>query len=87
MKKYVILILLACILIFSGCRLSNVRTRARDPKSGEFLIDLESKSDALVEYEDLIKKIKWKVDNKGGPSVWEMIFGIIVTKPDIQITP
>ena len=81
--RYVALIL---VLITVGCGLGNVKTEIRSGKK-KVLYTVVSKSDALVEYEDQNKKIKFKIDNKGRASVWETILGIMAVKPDISIRP
>ena len=81
--RYIALIL---VLITVGCGLGNVKTEIRSGKK-KVLYTVVSKSDALVEYEDQNKKIKFKIDNKGRASVWETILGIMAVKPDISIRP
>ena len=81
-----IAIALILILFVAGCggTFGNVKTEIISG-TGDVLYTVNSKSDALVSYDDQEKKIKFTVDNKGRASVWETILGIMVAKPNITI--
>ena len=79
-----------CILLMAivSCspNFGNIKTKIISG-TGDTLYTIESKSDAMVTYKDTKAGVEFTVDNKGKITVWEQIFGILVTKPDISIRP
>jgi len=82
---FIIVLLIAIALSFSGCTTTNVQTKIEDPQGRVWT--LVSKSDALVEIKRPDGTVV-KVDNRGKPTFFEtyMHYLLIKAAPSVKLS-